>query len=233
MSKGKRIREQRRAVPPPVRRKGAHAAAPRWVWAVGALVAAALVASIAAYFATRSSSGSGGTPSVISGRLSHETLDQAGGYWPADPDNLPAVMAALKLPIADPAVLHHHDHLDIYVNGKKTVVPANIGLSQEAEVPLHTHDTSGIMHVESSSQTLKPTLGEFFDGWGLYLSRACIGGDCANGAKRLWVFVDGKAYDGDPTQIPLSQHEEIVIGYGTRAQLPRPIPKSYRFPQGL
>ena len=231
MGKVARPKRERGQGPPPVRKKGTRPPASRATLIVAVVLGAALIAGLAAYLASQG--GGAASSSVVQSRLSHATLGELGSYWPPNQENLPALMSALDLPIADPPVLHHHDHLDLYVDGEQTVVPANIGLSVEAEVPLHTHDVSGIIHVESSSKTLKPTLGEFFDAWGLYLSRDCIGGYCQGGGKRLWVFVNGKPYPGDPTEIPLRQHDEIVLAYGTRAQLPKPLPRSYRFPGGL
>src|SRR5258708_5443270 len=44
---------------------------------------------------------------------------------------------------------HVHAHLTIIVNGQPVVVPANIGIPGGRCVYwLHTHDTSGIIHVE-------------------------------------------------------------------------------------
>jgi hypothetical protein len=77
------------------------------------------------------------------------------------------------------------------------------------------------------------TLGEFFDVWGVRLTRSCLGGYCAGGDRRLRVYVDGAAYRGDPTTLTLQPHQEIVVAFGTAAQLPSPIPSSYRFPPGL
>lgn len=49
----------------------------------------------------------------------------------------------------------------------------------------------------------------------------------------LDVFVDGKQVGSDPRVVRLEAHQEIVVAYGTSAQLPRPVPTSYWFPQGL
>ena len=62
-------------------------------------------------------------------------------------------------------VFHNHAHLDIYMNGQPYTVPSQIGI-----VPgnciywLHTHDDSGIIHIESPV-TRNFTLGQFFDIW--------------------------------------------------------------------
>ena len=61
----------------------------------------------------------------------------------------------------------------------------------------------------------------------------CLGGYCANGSRRRRVYVDGTAWPGDPNALPLASHEELVVAFGTAAQLPSPIPSTYRFPPGL
>jgi hypothetical protein len=157
--------------------------------------------------------------------------------WPNNTADLLARLSAIGLPAlsAEGTVLHIHQHLDLYVDGAKQVVPAQIGILTSPQVvfsPLHTHDTSGIIHVES--QTVRSfTLGEFFDVWGIRLTPTCIGGYCNQGGKTLRVYVDGQLVTGNPTQIELFAHEEIAVTYGTQAQLPNPIPSSSTFPPGL
>ena len=51
--------------------------------------------------------------------------------------------------------------------------------------------------------------------------------------NRIRVYSDGKLIAGDPRALPLEEHEEIVVAYGTKAELPKPIPSSYSFPAGL
>jgi len=63
--------------------------------------------------------------------------------------------------------------------------------------------------------------------WGVKFTANCIGGYCAKGASQIRVYVNGKQVTGDPRSIVLTQHEDIVVTYGTTAQLPSPIPKTY------
>jgi hypothetical protein len=137
--------------------------------------------------------------------------------------------------------LHIHQHLDLYVDGKRVTVPANIGIDAGGGFisALHTHQTDGIIHVESP--TVQPfRLGEFFAIWGLPLSASCIGSRCATsancvgevcpkGGKQLRVWVNGKAVSADPTRIVLAEHQEIAIAYGTDEQMPDPVPDSFDF----
>src|SRR6266508_3101766 len=158
---------------------------------------------------------------------------QVSGASSVNPATLPGILTG-----AAPwpgTTLHIHQHLDLYVNGTKQVVPAQIGFISSPQVvfsPLHTHDTSGIIHVESPT-VRSFTLGEFFDVWGVRFTPTCIGGYCTQGDRTLRVYVDGQLATGDPTPLELFAHEEIVVTYGTEAELPDPIPSSYTFPPGL
>lgn len=127
-------------------------------------------------------------------------------------------------------VVHIHQHLDLYAAGKRVTVPAQVGIDADGGFisDLHTHDTSGIMHVESPTQR-SFTLGQFFAVWGVQLGPRCIGGLCDAGDKRLHTWVDGKPVTADPTRIVLAEHQEIVLAYGTQAQMPKPVPASYDF----
>ena len=65
---------------------------------------------------------------------------------------------------------------------------------------------------------------------GVRFTPSCLGGYCADGDRRLRVYVDGAAYRGDPTTLTLESHQELVVAFGTAAQLPSPIPSTYQFP---
>ncbi len=136
---------------------------------------------------------------------------------------------------AEGVALHIHAHLDLAVNGRLYPVPALIGINvgQRFITELHTHDQSGIIHVESPTVRTF-TLGEFFDVWGLRFSSRCLGGYCASGKKQLWVWVNAKRVRTDPRKILLRSHEEIVVAYGKLASVQAlgPVPATYPFPQG-
>jgi hypothetical protein len=118
------------------------------------------------------------------------------------------------------------------VHGRRVVVPAGIGIGPDFISPLHTHDTTGVIHVESPDVRTF-TLGAFFGVWGVRLTRRCLGGYCARGADRLRVYVGGRPVAGDPRLLPLAAHAEIVVALGTATQLPHPLPTRYAFPPGL
>lgn len=158
--------------------------------------------------------------------------------WPRNESRLQLRLRAIGLdPLTEEGqVVHIHQHLDLYVDGKPVEVPGDIGIGPQNGFisDLHTHASypPGIIHVESPTEA-QFTLGQFFAVWGVPLSASCIGSLCAKGDKTLSVFVDGKPVPGDPTRIILGERQQIVLAYGTKAQLPDPVPATYNWPEGL
>ena len=157
--------------------------------------------------------------------------------WAADSGSLLRPrLDRLDLPVLTREQLdyHIHVHLDIFVQGTRVVVPPLVGIDivDQFLTVLHTHDPSGVVHVESASP--KPyALGKFFGVWGVRLNASCIGRYCTGPKARLRVYLGGKPYTGDPAGIVLREHEEIVLTYGTKAQLPPRLPARYAFAAGL
>ena len=58
-------------------------------------------------------------------------------------------------------------------------------------------------------------------------------GEAVHIHQHLDLYVDGRAYQGDPTTLALAAHQELVVAFGTAAELPSPVPPSYRFAPGL
>lgn len=162
-------------------------------------------------------------------------LQTGNAPWIAEIEHLASRLAADGLPAlsAEGTALHIHQHLDLFIDGAPVEVPANIGISQAAGFisPIHVHDTSGIIHVESP--TIQDfSLGQFFDVWGLKFTKDCIGGYCANDTKTLKVYSNGNLVEGDPRKLVLAPHQEIAIIYGTAEEAPTTTPSAYTFPSG-
>ena len=100
-----------------------------------------------------------------------------------------------------------------------------VARGKDADSPLHTHSSSGIIHVEPDRPGTY-TLGEVFDEWGVRLSSTCIGGYCAGGGNELRAYVNGKRVSGDPRQIVLTDRQEIAVVYGGPADF-RSVPSKY------
>src|SRR5918996_5671661 len=110
---------------------------------------------------------------IVIGYIGHEELDAA------QSDNMNV----------NPIIMHIHPQLSLLVNGTSFSVPEQIGIdpslwkdhsldeygmqsmpemNMSAMAPLHTHDNSGTIHVESTINR-NYTLGEFLSIWGMNL----------------------------------------------------------------
>src|SRR5207237_7937499 len=99
--------------------------------------------------------------------------------WPS-PDRVPDRVKAAHLPHSSVESLevHYHSHLDIFVNGKSEPVAASIGrVDSNFFSPLHTHATSGLIHIEAAKD-VPITLGNVFTEWGVRPTATCLGGYC-------------------------------------------------------
>lgn len=131
------------------------------------------------------------------------------------------------------ATLHVHTHLALFYKGKQMQVPEFIGFAPNLAGGclywIHTHDGSGIIHVEAPDiappQGGPYTLGMLFDLWGVALDRSNVAGL----AGPVTAYVNGTQYDGDLRTIPLSAHQQIVLEIGT----PVVPPPNYAFPPGV
>ncbi len=85
---------------------------------------------------------------------------------------------------------HVHAKLAIFINGKNHTVPALIGITNYCFYWLHTHDQSGIIHIESPIHRTF-TLGNFFDIWKQKLSNNQILNYTATASNPLTVYING------------------------------------------
>jgi hypothetical protein len=169
----------------------------------------------------------GGTSKAASPDFSQMVNLQTGPPpWNADNGDLQSHLDDVGLDaLSQEALAYHiHSHLDLWVNGKKVSVPAQVGITQTFITEVHTHDTTGVIHIESPV-TKDYVLGQFFGEWGVQLTSNCVGTVCGN----LQWWIDGTKQTGDPALTVLSAHKEIAIVVGKK---PAKIPSSYTFPAG-
>jgi hypothetical protein len=196
----------------------------RWIVTFGAtgLVVAALGAGAAWAIASNNK------------KAEHPASNSATGKppWPAPADTIArAKTAGLNTAPTEGTTQHIHAHLDVFVNGQKATVPANLGIAPDSSQlsELHTHDGTGVIHIESPSKDKKFNLGEVFSEWNVRLSPTQIGGLKTDAAHTLTAYVNGKPQTGDPAAIQLGAHEEIALVYGAKVN----VPSSYKFENGL
>ncbi len=120
---------------------------------------------------------------------------------------------------ANKMLMHNHVSLNVTIDGKPMIVPSSIGIIQtgifadsslfadhsldkygmEGMSPLHTHDSSGLIHIESNT-VRNYFLGQFLDIWkGLNID-----------GKNVIGSVDSKPVS-DFRNIPLSDKAKIVL----------------------
>jgi len=121
---------------------------------------------------------------------------------------LGALAAGVYLPRSEPeptTMTHWHPTLSISINGVPQPVPANIGIdaalykdhsldshSMMSMAPLHTHDTSGQIHVEWMGPTEEATLGNFFRIWGQSFDSGQLLGHPAGPGHTVRMTVNGQ-----------------------------------------
>ncbi len=161
--------------------------------------------------------------------------------WPLPANARPYIEAAgLSVLGEEQLEVHYHAHLDVIDAstgaGAEVTVPAGIGFEvSNGKVTgltvLHTHDTSGVIHIESAAN--KPyTLGQVFTEWGVALNTTQVGGLHVDDTNALKAYVNGRLFTGDPATLKLQRHLEIALWYGPSGQTPK-VPSSYKFPVGL
>ncbi|WP_255768145.1 hypothetical protein [Pseudarthrobacter sulfonivorans] len=199
---------------------------------VSALVAGTAACGAPAQTPPSQSSSSQSSPS----QSSPATATGAAG-WALAPDAGGARIKAAGLEIlnAEGTAEHYHAHLDVFVDGKPITVPADIGFSFGAGgqangiSALHTHDTTGIIHIEAPTSGAKYSLGQVLREWGV-LDGSDTSGAPHGGTDGWSAYVNGSKQDGPVTDVVLKAHDEVVLSFGAA---PSPLPGTYTFPAGL
>jgi hypothetical protein len=148
------------------------------------------------------------------------TLQNFLNIWGIDMKHKNVAISVDGKPITDykDYVLRNGAKLNMTVDGKSVTIPAQIGINpslwkdhsldqygmnamnmvMSGMAPLHTHDTSGTIHVESNANR-NYTLGEFLDNWGLNLN-----------GKTVKATVDG---------MPVPDYKNIILRDGEQINL--------------
>jgi hypothetical protein len=137
-------------------------------------------------------------------------------------------VAGITCEHGEPLRQHEHIHLSVFVNGQPVTITQNTGLDGECLMPLHTYDTTGVIHVETATKRAY-TLGDFFTIWHQPLSSTSLMDQQVDATHQVRATVNGQVYDGDPATIPLVGHDVIVVSYGP----PFPTPAPFEFPASL
>jgi hypothetical protein len=149
-----------------------------------AILLIAIVAGGAAYFVSNSGSGS--------------------SYTGGDP--------TLQICLSGTIVEHIHPHLTIMIQQSPLTIPANIGITGDCTRPVHTHDPSGEIHVESPFN-YPYTLGDFFLVWGQPFDSTRILQYTTDATHTISMTVNGKP-STEYRNYVIHDGDQIVITYG-------------------
>jgi len=165
-----------------------------WFWYAGGAVLIVVIA-VGLYF--------GFAGSRPQSNTTNDTLALAKGQ----------VIDGIRCETSESLLFHIHIQLTIFIEGQEQTVPANIGILSNCLYWLHTHDDTGLIHVESPIQR-DFTLGDFFDIWGKPLSSQRLLDKTVDAEHSVRAYVDGQLYLGDPRAIALKDLEKIALMYG-------------------
>ena len=124
-----------------------------------------------------------------------------------------ATTAGVKCQSRERLDFHQHAHLSILIRGELVPVSAEIGRTDDCLFWLHTHSDDGLVHIEAPGDQ-GFTLGQFFAIWDQPLSETTLLTASAGGGEEVTATVDGAAFDGNPSDIPLNDEETIVLQLG-------------------
>ena len=107
------------------------------------------------------------------------------------------------LPAHANANLHIHPELEITVGEVSEGIPANVGIVRDCMAEIHTHDASGIIHIESVLSGKTFTLGQLFLAWNKPLERESF---------NLKMTVDG-IESSELGNLILKDKQKIILTY--------------------
>jgi hypothetical protein len=118
---------------------------------------------------------------------------------------------------------HIHAHLTMYIDGQNVPLVANTGIAPEGVTSsanvtcyywLHTHDASGVIHIESPTTKLYP-LSNFFDIWQQKFSSSGSFPTQLSSSAGWVIYVNGKQVNTDFNHLLLHAHDLITLAYNS------------------
>jgi hypothetical protein len=180
-------------------------------------IGCAAVVGLLALVAAGCGSSAGAPPGLV---ISGAGLRTSKPPWPPEYAHLAERLREIGIPPGGKEKFHIHAMLHIYVDGLLSPLPADIGIDQAKglESSLHTHDSTGIIHMEAP-RPFNFTLGDFFSVWGVKLGPAQLGGLSGYGGNHLHFYLNGNPLS-DPAAHVLHNGDSVVIGYGSLSSFP-------------
>lgn len=114
--------------------------------------------------------------------------------------------------------MHIHPHLKIVINGSERAIPSEIGVSPGCMRPIHTHDGTGVIHLEFPV-TQEVRLGQFFQIWQQPFSQQQILDRTIGAEDVLRVTVNGEE-TSELENLVLHDKDDIVIDIRKKTDTP-------------
>ena len=106
---------------------------------------------------------------------------------------------------------HVHPTLKIIANGREQTISANLGIQPTCMTSLHTHDTTGVIHVEAPEKR-DFTLADFFAVWKQPFSKDEVLSYKVDATHKIRVSVNGAEVSTYENTI-LRDKDQILITY--------------------
>ena len=117
-----------------------------------------------------------------------------------------------KVCTSDPRTrMHIHPQFSIVIEGKPMTIPSQIGITPSCMRPIHTHDDTGKIHIESPV-VRDFTLGEFFRVWDKPFDHEHVLDKVVDSEHRIVLIVDGKESQ-EYQNLVLKDGQQIEIRY--------------------
>jgi hypothetical protein len=191
----------------------------------------AVIVAVVVVIIVSSGGGSSSSATTASGGSVGDTsgLQTGPAPWKPEYSYLAQRLGAFNFPQQTDIGYHIHAQLNVYIDGKQTTVPANLGIDPQGRFisPIHTHDTSGVVHMEST-KFYPFTLGEFINIWGVYFTKNQLGAYKVGNGNVLQLWVNGKQI-ADPVNYQMKAHDVMILGYGKPGSFPHK--KTFAFGQ--
>jgi hypothetical protein len=111
---------------------------------------------------------------------------------------------------------HIHPSLVVVVDGKTQQIPTGIGVQPTCMTSLHTHDATGLIHIEAPEKR-DFTLGDFFAAWKQPFNQSEILGYKTDATHRIRVLVNGSEVNTFENTVFVDK-DQITISYETLSQ---------------
>jgi hypothetical protein len=182
---------------------------------IGGAVLAVVIVGVVAALVLSGGGKKGGSAAA------NEGLQVSAGPWEPVVDGLEDREKALQLPPPSETIYHVHAQLKVFINGKPSKVPFNIGIDQGKGFlsSLHTHDEKGIVHMEAV-EPYPFTLAQFMTVWGVKFTETQLGSYRPGGGLVLETYVNGEKVPSGP-RYEMKQSDRIVIGFGKPGSFPK------------